>query len=107
MEKLISDSSEFAKIDFNPKHNVNQDIRHLLDMEFEIKSCLDDLSNHNYLSKDDYKFLKPCSSTPGIMYGLSKVHKGTTDNDNVPSLLPTLSELVLVTTNLKNFLYQY
>ena len=44
MEKLISDSSKFAKIDFNPKHKVNQDIRHLLDMEFEIKSCLDDLT---------------------------------------------------------------
>ena len=69
-EKLLSDRNKFVKIDFNPKHKVNQDIRHLLDMEFEIRSCLDDLYNHIYLSKDDYKFLKPCSSKPGVMYRL-------------------------------------
>ena len=67
MEKLLSDHNKFVKINFNPKHKVNQDIRHLLDMEFEIKSCLDDLYSHNYLSKDDYKFLKPCGSKPDVM----------------------------------------
>ena len=67
MEKLISDASKFAQTDFNPKHKVNQNIRHFLDMEFEIKCCLDDLYNHNYLSKDDYTFLKPCSSRPGVI----------------------------------------
>ena len=67
--------------------------RHLLDIEFEIKSCLDNLYNHNYLSKDDYKFLRPCGSKPGVMYGLSKVHKGTTDNDNVPPFRPIFSAI--------------
>ena len=89
MEKLLSDHNKFVKINFNPKHKVNQDIRHLLDMEFEIKSCLDDLYSHNYLSKDDYKFLKPCGSKPDVMYGLCKVHKGTTNNDNVPPPIPS------------------
>ena len=56
MKKLLSGRSKFVKIDFNTKHKVNQDSRHLLDMEFQIKSCLDYLYNHNYLSKDDYKF---------------------------------------------------
>ena len=37
-EKLLSDRNKFVKIDFNPKHKVNQGIRHLLYMEFEIKS---------------------------------------------------------------------
>ena len=82
MEKLLTDCSKFVKTDFNPKHNLNQDIRHLLDMEFEIKSSLDNLYKHSYLSKDDYKFLKPCGSKPGVVYGLCKVHKGTTHNDN-------------------------
>ena len=90
-EKLLSDRNEFVKIDFNPKHKVNQGIRHLLDMEFETKSCLDDLCNYNCLSKDDCKFLKSCSSKPGVMYGLCKVHKGTTDNDNLPPFRPVLS----------------
>ena len=102
MEKLLNDHNKFVKIDFNPKHKVNQDIRHLLDMEFEIKSCLDDLYNHNYLSQDDYKFLKPCGSKPGVMYGLCKVHKGTTDNDDVPPVQFCL-QLVLVITTLQNF----
>ena len=48
-------------------------------MKFEIKSCLDDLCDDNYISKDDFKFLKPCGSKPGVMYGLCKAHKGTTD----------------------------
>ena len=42
MEELLSDRSKFVMIEFNSKHTVNQDIRHL-DMELEIKSCLDDL----------------------------------------------------------------
>ena len=35
-----------------------------LDMVFEVSFCLGDLYNHNYLSKDDYKSLKPCGSKP-------------------------------------------
>ena len=84
IQKLLSDCSKFVKIDFNPKHKVNQDIRHLRDMEFEIKSCFDDLHSHNYLLKDDYKFLKPY----GSKYGLWKVHEGTTDIDNIVGLIP-------------------
>ena len=43
---------------FLRREKVNQDIRHLLDMEFDDKSRSDDLYNHNYLSKVEYKFLK-------------------------------------------------
>ena len=91
MEELLSDLSKFVKIEFNSKHTVNQDGRHLLDIELEIKSYLDDLLNKNYLSKDDYKYLKPCSSKPGIMYGFCKIHKGTTVNNPVPPFPPILS----------------
>ena len=55
MEELLYDRRKFVKIEFNSKHTVNQDVRHLLDMELEIKSCLDDHLNKIYLSKDDYK----------------------------------------------------
>ena len=55
-------------------------------MELEIKSCLDDLLDKIYLSKENYKYLKPCGSKPSIMYGLNKIHKGTTVNDPVPIL---------------------
>ena len=70
MEELLSDRSKFMKVELNSKYKVNHEIRHLLDMEMEIKSCLDDLQNSNCLSEDDYKFMKPCGSKPGVMYRL-------------------------------------
>ena len=45
-------------------------------MESDIKSCLDNLNDNNYLSDDDHKFLNPCGTKPGVMYGLCIVHKG-------------------------------
>ena len=93
MEELLNDRSKFIKIEFYLKHTVNQDIRHLLDMEVEIKSCLEDLLNKNHSSKDDYKYLKPCGSKPGIMYGFCKTDKGTTGNDPVPPFRPILSAI--------------
>ena len=75
MEELLSDKSKFVKVTFNPKHKVNKELRHLLDMESTIKSSLDDLLSNTYLSQEDYKFLKPCGSKPEIMYRLCKVHK--------------------------------
>ena len=69
-------------------------------MKFE--SCLDDLYNHNYLSKDDYKFLKPCDSEPGVLYGMCRVHKGTTDNDDVSPFRKVLSATGTYNYNLSN-----
>ena len=93
MEELLSDRSKFVKIEFNSKHTVNQDIRHLVYMESEIKSCLDNLLDKNYLPKNDYKYLEPCGSKLGIIYGLFKIHKGTTINGPVPPFLPILSAI--------------
>ena len=93
MVELLSDCCKFVKIEFTSKHTVIQDLRHLLDMELKIKSCLDNLLNKNYFSKDDYKYLKPCGSKPGIMYGLCKIHKGITVNDHVPPFQPILSAI--------------
>ena len=64
----------------NDNDTVNQDIKHLLDIESKIKSWLNDFLDKNNLSKDDYKYLKPCGRKRGIMYGLCKIH-------NVPQLM--------------------
>ena len=50
-----------------------------------MKSCLNDLLNNNYLSQEDYKFLKPCGRKPGIMHRLCKVHKFNSVTKDVPS----------------------
>ena len=49
IEKKLSDTINFVK----PKHKVNNEIGHLLDIESSIKNWLDDLFNHSYLSKED------------------------------------------------------
>ena len=104
MEELLSDTSKFAKVSFNPKHEVNKELRHILDMEEAIKNCLDNLLQNNYLSEDDYKQLKPMGSRPGIMYGLCKVHKDTTNGQEVPPFRPILSAIRTCTYNLAKFL---
>ena len=72
-------------------------------MESEIKSCLGDLLDKNYLSKCDYKYLKSCGSKPGIMYGLCKIHKGSTVYGPVPSFRPILSAVGTCNYNLAKF----
>lgn len=47
MEELLSDSNKFKKVNFNPKHKVNKEIRHLIDLEAKIKTYLVDLVNDN------------------------------------------------------------
>ena len=90
-KNIIIQKADKGNSEVNSKHTVNQDGRHLLDIELEIKSCLDDLLNKNCLSKDDYKYLKPSSSKPGIMYGFCKIHKSTTVNNPVFPFPPILS----------------
>ena len=103
MEKILSDTNKFLKVTFNPKQKVNKEIRHLLDIGSSIKNCLDDLFNNNYLSKEDYKFLKPVGSKPGIMYGLCKFHKCNSSTNDIPPFRPVLSAIGTATYNLAKF----
>ena len=103
MEELLSDKSKFVKVTFNPKYKVNKELRHLLDMESTIKSCLDDLLNNSYLSQEDYKFIKPCGSKPEIMYRLCKVHKFSPVTKDVPPFRPFLSAAGTSAYNLEKF----
>ena len=68
-----------------------------------MKNCLDDLLNINYLSKEDYKFLKPVGSKSGTMYGLCKVHKYNSSTNDIPPFRPILSTIGTATYNLAKF----
>ena len=103
VEALLSDTSKFSKVSFNPKHKVNKELRHILDMEEAIKHCLDDLLHRNYLSKEDYKLMKPTGSRPGVMYGLCKIHKDTTNGRELPPFRPILSAIFTCTYFLAKF----
>lgn len=103
MEALLSDTSKFVKVQFNPKHKVNKEIRHILDMENAIKTSLDDLLQQEYLTKEDYKHLKPVGSRPGVMYGLCKIHKDQKNGVDLPPFRPILSAIKTCAYNLAKF----
>ena len=103
MEELLSDTSKFTKVKFNPKHKVNQELRHILGMEEAIKLCLDDLLQRNYLSQEDYKLMKPTGSRPGVMYGLCKIHKDATNGRELPPFRPILSAIRTCAYSLAKF----
>ena len=77
MEKLLGDTSKFLKVAFNPKRKVNNEVRHLTDTESKIKRCLGDLPENNYLSKEDYNYMRSYSRKLAVLYGLWKFHKKT------------------------------
>lgn len=103
MEEILSDVTKFVKVQFNPQHKVNKEIRHVLDMESAIKSCLDDLLENNYLSEEDHKLLNPVGSRPGIMYGLCKVHKDKTNGTVLPPFRPILSAIKTCSFSMAKF----
>ena len=41
MEETLPYTSKYLKITLNPIHKVSKEVRHVLDMEFDIKSWLD------------------------------------------------------------------
>ena len=86
-------------MEFNKKHKVNQEVRHLLDLEGNMKTWLDDLLEKHYISKEDYKFLKPWGSRSGIIYRLCKVHKERDTSNDLPLLRPILSAKETCTCN--------
>ena len=103
MEILLADTSKFVKVQFNPKYKVNKEIRHILDMQNAIKSCLDDLLQQNYVTEEDYKLMNPVGSRPGVLYGLCKVHKDQTNGAELPPFRPILSAIGTCAYNLAKF----
>ena len=101
MEHLLSDTSKFQRVTFDPKFVVNKELRHILQMEADIKTELDDLLAHKYLSQTDYDFLNPVGSRPGILYGSCKVHKPV--SGVCPPFRPILSAIGTSTYNLAKF----
>ena len=99
---MLSDCSKFFKIEFSSKHAVNQDIRHLPNLELEIKSCLTDL-----LPRRNTNIWKYVVVNQELYMDFVKFTK-------VPQLmLPYLlfdwfhQQLVLLTTALQICFYQY
>ncbi|CAF4454753.1 unnamed protein product [Rotaria sp. Silwood2] len=77
LETILSDSSKFKLLNQDPTISRENSLTNLL---LQIK-------NEEYLTQQEYKYIKPVGSIPARLYGLPKVHKSEI---NVP-LRPIVS----------------
>ena len=84
MNKMLSDSSKFKKLDIKPGKEIN----FLLQREDRLTNFLKKVKS---ISDQLYKEIYPRVSQPGIMYGLSKIYKPLINN--FPKLRPILSAI--------------
>ena len=74
MKELLSDGSKFKKIDIKSGKEIN----FLLQQEKRLIEFLKSIKKS--VTTELYKKLYPSGSQPGIMYGLSKIHKPLVKN---------------------------
>ena len=98
MEMILSDHSKFLKL-YLPDNNL---LKFSMNQEKLFVNVLKTLKDTNKLSEQKYRSLKPKGTRPGIMYGLSKVHKKLVDGS--PPLRPILSALKTPAYKLAKFL---
>ena len=98
MEELLSDTSKFSKVDVAPGKEYN----HIWNQELRVRKALQNLVKSGAIKQDVYDKLAPTGSSPGVMYGLSKVHKPLVDG--FPKLRPILSAINTPTYKLAKFL---
>ena len=92
---MLSDSSKFKKLNVKPGKEIN----FLLQQEDRLTNFLKKVKKS--ISEKLYKELYPRGSQPGIMYGLSKIHKPLINN--FPKLLPILSAINTATYSWAKF----
>ena len=92
MESLLSDNNTFEK------HPDENPLAKTLRIEDKINRNLKKLKDRNALTEDEYKQIYATGTSPGIMYGLPKIHK-----QNIP-LRPILSSTNTPNYKLSKFL---
>ena len=79
-----------------------KEIRHLINVRKNHKLVLDELLKKKKISQQKYWKLDPIGCKPGVLYGLSKVHK--TLVNGIPKMRPILSAIGTASYNLSKFL---
>ena len=99
LNEMLSDSSKFKKLNVKPGKEIN----FLLQQEDSLTNFLKKVKKS--ISEQLYKELYPRGSQPGIMYGLSKIHKSLINNFS--KLCPILSAINTATHSWAKFLFPY
>ena len=68
---------------------AGKEINLIVNLEKWITSELKLLKDKEVIEKSSYKSLKPVASTPGILYRLGEIQRGT--HDGIPPFCPILS----------------
>ena len=97
-KNILADSSKFQKTNIKE----GKDIRYMLNLEGSFKKVLQDLLKKEKISKKVFSKLNPVGSRPGVLYGLSKVHKAFVDG--LPKIRPILSAIGTAPYALAKFL---
>ena len=95
MKELLSDASKFKEITVEPRKEINLLLQHegkLIEFLKRVKSSV---------TTDLYKHLYSQGSQPGIIYGLSKIHKPLVND--FTNLRPILSAINTVTYKWEKF----
>ena len=98
INELLSDTSKFNVANLNDQ-NV---MRYLTNIRKSFKTVLDDLLTKKKISQQTFFKLDPVGCRPGILYGLSKVHKALVRG--IPKMRPILSAIGTASYNLSKFL---
>ena len=85
MMEILSDIDKFKKLNVKPGKELNSLLQH----EDKLVNFLKRVKKS--LGEEVYKRLYPQGSKPGVLYGLSKIHKPLVNN--IPKLIPILSAL--------------
>ena len=93
MEEIISDSSNFEKLNEDPN----------LKREASLKCFLRKLKQKNFFNEIKYDKLYPSGSAPAGIYGTPKIHKFSC-SDSFPKLRPIVSSIGTFNYNLARFL---
>ena len=80
-------------------------VNHIVNLGKRITSELKLLKDKEIIDKSTYKSIKPIGSRPGILYGLGKIHKKT--SNGMPPFRPILSAICTPTYKLAKFLLKY
>ena len=98
VKDILSDTKKFKKANIKP----GKEIRYILNLEKKFKIILNDLLTKKKISTSEFEKLNPVGSWPGILYGLSKVHKPLANW--LPKMRPILPAIGTATYNLAKFL---
>ena len=98
VKELLSDSSKFKVA--NVKEG--KEIRHLMNVREDFKQVIDELLRMEKITQQTYWKLDPIGCKPGVLYGLSKVHK--TLVNGLPKMRPILSAIGTAGYNVSKFL---